>query len=290
MRHDASCPHGHSALRGHCGTPAHLSLVTSDRGRAVGAAICAPTRGALVRGKACHSVPVGTRPARLAFAGVALVVLFVVLASVYSYIPHHELPDDFDFYGEEITEARRTAVRELGAQLEAVEGRAQIEPLGLRGRIDSCAPGQDNFTRRDQYAYTCTLELVRLFPVREPARSEASRLGEALIEGDCPKGTTTDFALAEHRQLEDLPETGGDCTRGSQLVAPRIAGWFRVDSTPDELRSAATELPSPCSLRADEKLCEEAPLDLAAAARGAPRGAVYLAVVVARTTYHTVRW
>jgi hypothetical protein len=45
---------------------------------------------------------------------------------------------------------------------------------------------------------------VQLFPVRESARAEASRLGEALVDGSCAKGTTTDFALAEHRRLEDL--------------------------------------------------------------------------------------
>lgn len=224
------------------------------------------------------------------FALVALLLIAIALGGIYSWLPHHELPDDFDFHGEDTTEARQAAVEKFEAQLEAVERRAEIDHAGPSGRIDWCDPGQDNFERNDQYAYSCTIQLIQLFPVREPARAEASRLGEALIDGDCPNGTTTDLALAEQLHLEDLPETGGDCTLGSQLVAPRIIGWLRVKPTRAELQVAADRLPSPCALHQEPELCEETRLQLAAAVAAAPRGTAYLAIVSAGGSYHHVDW
>ena len=242
--------------------------------------------------KACHCGRVTTRRAQLGCAGLLLVALLLVTVvfGVYLSLPHHELPDDFDFHGEDITEARRAAVPELEAQLQSVEHRAGVEHVGPGGRTDWCEPGQDNFERSDAYAYTCTIELVQLFPVSEPARAGASHLGEALIEGDCPKGTTTDFALAEHRRLEDLDETGGDCVLGYQFDAPRITGWLRVEPSPDELSGAEVDLPSPCALHQDRALCQETRLDLAAVAEFAPRGTAYLAIVRARKNYYDLEW
>jgi hypothetical protein len=218
-------------------------------------------------------------------------LVVAVLFGIYQSLPHHELPDDFDFHGEDITRARRAAVSGLEGQLAAVERRGGIEHVGPTGRHDLCAAGQDNFEIRDAYAYSCTIELVWLFPVREPARAEASRLGEALIEGDCPKGTTTDFALAEYRRLEDLPETGGDCTLSFGLVAPRISGWLRVEASPAELGEAQFDLPYRCGLQASGlDICEETRLDLAAAAGASPRGTAYLAIVRASRSYYQVEW
>jgi hypothetical protein len=236
---------------------------------------------------------VGTRPVRLGWVFSALVALLLVaiaLGAFWSALPHHELPDDFDFHGQDITEARREAVQKFQAQLAAVERRIGIDHVGPTGRIDWCDPGHDNFERSDQYAYSCTIELVELIPVRDPARAEASRLGEALIDGDCPNGTTTDMALAEQLRLEDLPETGGDCTVGSQLVAPRISGWLRANPTRAELSDVAYRLPSPCALHEEPELCEEMQLQLAAAVAAAPRGTAYLAIVNAGGGYHNVDW
>jgi hypothetical protein len=236
---------------------------------------------------------VDTRRVRLGWVFSALVALLLVaiaLGAIYTWLPHHRLPDDFDFHGEDITEARREAVEKFQGQLEAVERGAKIDHVGPSGRIDWCDPGQDNFERNDQYAYSCTIELVELFPVREPARADASRLGEALIDGDCPNGTTTDLALAQHPHLEDLPETGGDCTFGSQLVAPRIVGWLRAKPTQAELSAAAFRLSSPCAQHQEPALCEETQLQLAAAVAAAPRDTAYLAIVRAGGSYHHVDW
>jgi hypothetical protein len=226
-------------------------------------------------------------------AGLVLVaaVLAAVIFGVYESLPHHNLPDNYDFHGEKITDARKGGVHQLEAQLKAVEGRSGTEHIGPTGRTDRCVAGQDNFEISDAYAYSCTIELVQLFPVREPVKAEASRLAEALIAGDCPKGTTTDFTLAEyHRRLEDLPESGGDCVPGYASVPPRITGWIRVDSTHEELRDAAFHLPTTCRLSSSWDFCEDKRLDLVTAVSAAPRGTPYVAVVVVRRDYYDVDW
>jgi hypothetical protein len=100
------------------------------------------------------------------------------------------------------------------------------------------------------------------------------------------------MALAKYRTLEELFDTGGDCTVGSQTAgAPRISGWFRVDAGPDDLTRAEVDLPSSCDLRTDgANLCEETPLDLAVASRGAPRGDAYIAIVHADDGYYNLDW
>ncbi len=221
----------------------------------------------------------------------AALTLGAVVFAIYMSLPHHELPDNYDFHGAKITEARRDGVHELEAQLEAVERRAGIKHVGPTGRTDRCTAGQDNFEINDAYAYSCTIELVQFFPVREPVRAEASRLGEALIAGDCPKGTTTDVTLAEYRRrLEDLPESGGDCAPGYDPVAPRITGWLPVDSSPEELRDASFHLPTPCALYSSWDFCEDKRVDLGTAVSAAPRGTPYVAVVRAEKSYYDVDW
>jgi hypothetical protein len=211
---------------------------------------------------------------------------------IYLSLPHHHLPDNFDFHGQTITEARRAGVARSVTRLAAFERRAGIRHIGTSGRSDWCEPGQDNFERSDAYAYSCRLEVVQLFPVRAPVRTEASRLGEALIDGVCPAGTTTDMALAKYHSLEELPDTGGDCTVGNQLAgAPRISGWFPVGASPDRLTQAEFALPPSCDRHTDGgHLCQETPLDLAAASRAAPRGAAYIAIVYADDGYYNVDW
>ena len=156
--------------------------------------------------------------------GVVVVVLVVVggcgLAAVVSQLPSGEHPD-VDFRNPEITAAREAVVPELEAELDAVEGRFAAERVGPRGRIDRCDAGQDNFTRQDRYAYSCRMQVVQLMPVDEPFEPNASRLGEALLEGDCPDGTETDRALAEPRlNVGQIDASSGDCTPGVSVGGP----------------------------------------------------------------------
>jgi hypothetical protein len=61
---------------------------------------------------------VGTRRVRLGCVGVAAgAVLLVAVAygAIFLSLPHHELPDTFDFHGEDITAARRVGVSRIEA-------------------------------------------------------------------------------------------------------------------------------------------------------------------------------
>jgi hypothetical protein len=166
--------------------------------------------------------------------GLAVVGLLIGSgAAIYSSLPHRELPDDFDFHGKEITAARGAAVIELRDRLDAFESRAKLDHVGARERSDRCSPGQDNFTRQDEYAYVCVLEIAQLVPVAEPFYSNASRLAEALVEGDCPGGTTAEQELAKHlaapEELND--ETDGLLRLHAQWLAdPQRLGAGRHDS------------------------------------------------------------
>ena len=211
-------------------------------------------------------------------------------AAIYSYLPHRELRDNFDFHGEEITTARTAAVVELRNQLDAFERRAGLDHVGARERSDRCSPGQDNFTRQDEYAYICVLEIAQLVPVVEPFYSNASRLAEALVEGDCPDGTTAKEELAKHLAApEELNETDGDCYDFTLVGWPFLGGWVKADATPDELGLARFNLPSTCGAL-ERGLCEESRLDLRAALAAAPPGTAYLAIVTARSDYYRVPW
>ena len=168
-----------------------------------------------------------------------------------------------------------------------MERRFGATPVGDRIRIDRCERGFDDFTRTDQHAYACRMELVELIPVDEPFRQEASRLGEALLEGDCPDGTDTDRALAEpFDHPRQLDSSTGDCTPGVRVPGPEIRNWVRAPPEVGEIELAENLLRPSCF----REFCEVGPLDFAAAVDAAPPGTAALAVVEAAETYYLVAW
>ena len=81
--------------------------------------------------------------------------------------------------------------------------------LDARRTASSCGPVRARSV--------CTLQIGELMPVREPFEAEAARLGEALLDGECPNGTDTDRALAEPvSHPRQLDASSGACpTRAS---------------------------------------------------------------------------
>jgi hypothetical protein len=221
--------------------------------------------------------------------GVVLVCLLVAgcgIVAAISKLPAGNHPE-VDFRNAEISAARAAIVPELDAQLEGMEGRYGAGPVGERIRIDRCERGFDNFEGKTQYAYMCRMAIVELIPVREPFRREASRLGEALLDGECDDGTDTDRALAEQfshpRQLDG---STGDCTPGYRVSGPEIRRWLSVASPSDEIELTERLLRPSCF----REFCEVGPLDLGAAVSAAPAHAAWLAVVQAEETYYLVGW
>ncbi len=149
----------------------------------------------------------------------AVLILFVggcgVVMLAASSLPSGELPE-VDFRSAEISADRAAIVPELEAQLDGVERRFGAEHVGPRWQFDRCEEGFDDFTRTDRYAYSCRMQIAQLMPVGEPFVRNASRLGEALLEGDCPGGTDTDRALAEpyHSRPGQIDSSTGDCASG----------------------------------------------------------------------------
>jgi hypothetical protein len=211
-----------------------------------------------------------------------------------SSLPSGELPENFDFRGREITAARRAMGPVLEAQLDGVERRSGFERVGPRGRLDTCEEGQDNFTRQDAHAYVCRIEIVQVLAVPKPFRKNASRLGEALLAGDCPDGTDTDRALAEpFHHVQDLDETSGDCTPGLyESEGVSLNGWLPAEPTQEQLERAKHDLPLTCYPWYARQFCEERILDLAKAVDAAPPDAAYLAIVTAGEfqNYYEVPW
>jgi hypothetical protein len=222
--------------------------------------------------------------------GVVVVVVLLLagcgIAAAVGRLPAGEHPS-VDFRSEEISAAREAVVPELEAQLDGMEGRFDATRIGDRVRVDRCEKGFDDFTRTDQYAYACRMALVELVPVREPFRQEASRLGEALLDGACPDGTDTDRALAEpFDSPRQLDSSRGDCTPGSSVSGPEIRDWLTVPPEPGEVELAEDLLRPSCF----REFCEVGPLDFAAAVDAAPPGTAALAVVQAQETYYLVAW
>jgi hypothetical protein len=172
-------------------------------------------------------------------------------------------------------------------QLDGMDRRFGATRVGDRIRIDRCERGFDDFTRSDQYAYACRMALVELIPVREPFDLEASRLGEALLEGDCRDGTDTDRALAEpFHHPRQLDSSTGDCTPGTRVPGPEIRGWVRVPPEVGEIELTENLLRPSCF----REFCKVDPVDLAAAVDAAPPGTAALAVVEASKAYYLVAW
>jgi hypothetical protein len=217
---------------------------------------------------------------------VALLVVGCGIARVYAELPAGEYPS-VDFENQEISAARAAIAPELEAQLEGMERRFGARPLGERIRIDRCERGFDNFEGTTQYAYSCRMTIAELIPVREPFKQEASRLGEALLEGECPDGTDTDRALPEQfSHPRQLDSSTGDCTPGYRVAGPEIRDWLSVAPTIDEIELAEQLLRPSCF----REYCDVGPLDLRAAVSGAPAEAAWLAVVQADETYYLVAW
>jgi hypothetical protein len=222
--------------------------------------------------------------------GIVLVTLLLLagcgLAKLYEELPAGSHPE-VDFRSPEIEGARDAVVPELEAQLEGMERRFGIGRVGDRMRVDYCEPGFDNFEGSTQYAYMCRMAIVELIPVREPFRQEASRLGEALLEGDCPDGTDTDRALAEpFDHPRQLDWSTGDCTPGIREPGPEIRDWVRLPPEAGEIELAENLLRPSCF----REFCEVSPLDFAADVDAAPPGTAALAVVQAAETYYLVAW
>jgi hypothetical protein len=222
--------------------------------------------------------------------GIAVVVLVLLagcgIAAAISELPSGEHPD-VDFRNREIGAARDAIVPELEDQLDQMERRFGAERVGDRIRIDRCERGFDDFTRTDQFAYACRMTLVELVPVREPFKEEASRLGEALLSGDCPDGTDTDRALAEpFTRVTQLDGSTGDCTPGLRIQGPEIRGWLSVPADADEIELEESILRPSCF----REFCEIGRLDLGASAAAAPHGTAALAVAQAEETYYLVAW
>jgi hypothetical protein len=218
--------------------------------------------------------------------GVLLLLGGCAMAKVYEELPAGTAPE-VDFRSPEIEAARAAVVPALETQLEGMERRYGATPVGDPIRIDRCEEGFDDFTRSDQYAFTCRMALVELVAVREPFRPEASRLGEALLEGDCPRGTDTDRALAEpFDHPRQLDSSTGDCTPGVRVPGPEVRDWVGVPSEAGEIELAESLLRPSCF----HEFCEVGPLDLAAAVKAAPPGTAALAVVEAAEPYYAVAW
>jgi hypothetical protein len=228
--------------------------------------------------------------------GVVFVILVLLagcgLASIYSRLPAGEHPD-VDFESAEISAARAAVVPELEAELDAVLERSGFRPVSDRARLDRCEAGHDDFTRQDRYAYSCRMEVRQIVEVPAPFPENASRLGEALVEGDCPDGTDTDRALRELTgDVLDLSSSRGDCTPGVSVGAPEIEGWLPAQPTADELERArlvrgGTER---CWASIEREHCDVQRLDLNAALAAASPDARALAILVARDGYHQVPW
>lgn len=224
--------------------------------------------------------------------GCGIVVLILLLlagcgvAAVVGRLPAGEHPD-VDFRNAEMSAARAAIVPELETQLEGMEGRFGATRVGDRIRVDRCERGFDDFTRTDQYAYVCRLALVELVAVRGPFREEASRLGEALLDGECPDGTDTDRALAEpFDHPRQLDSSTGDCTPGVLERGPEIRDWVGVPPHEGDIESAESGLEPSCF----REFCAVDPVDLASVLDAAPPGTAALAVVEAAETYYVVAW
>lgn len=219
---------------------------------------------------------------------VVLLVAGCGLAAVVSALPAGSHPD-VDFGNDEITQAAAPKRAELEAQLADVGRRFGAPHVGRPGTHEFCEQGRDNFTRQDRWTYVCSLRIAQVVPVREPFEENASRLGEALVGGDCPDGTDTDRRLAEpYDDPQDLNSSRGDCTPGISMGAPEILGWLPARPTTDELERAETLLTARCY--ASDPHCELVPLDLQAAVAAAPEDAAWLAVVVADDAYYAIPW
>ena len=82
----------------------------------------------------------------------------------------------------------------------------------------------------------------------EPFYANASRLAEALVEGDCPDGTEAEQELGKHLAApEELNKTDGDCFGGTLAGTPVISGWVRADATSDQRGLARFHLPATCA-------------------------------------------
>ena len=232
----------------------------------------------------------GCATAALTALAVVAGVVIVVLIWSYSAFRSKDPPADFDFRGSAVTEARRAAAAEIDAELDAVERRSGKEQVGPRGWIHRCQPGQYNFKVRSPYAYSCAMEVLQLFAIGKPSRVEAARLGEALIEGDCPRGTDTDLALREEPYLGYMEWSTGDCTQGertgSRFGPLVIHGW--MPARPNRYELKEPRLPAGCF--SSDRLCDETPLDLHTAAKAAPRDAAWVGIVVAFRSYYDVDW
>lgn len=231
----------------------------------------------------------------IGFVFVAVVALLFVAATVSALqsVPGSEHPD-VDFRGAEISSARRASIPLAEAQLDAVERRYGRKHVGPRGRHDRCEAGQSNFTRDDAHAYVCRMQILQVMPVAEPFEANASRLGEALLDGDCATGTDTDRTLAESfSDPRYLRSSTGDCHPGYHTPSPHIVVWLPVHASAERRRSATYLLPGPCRQRSyPREHCEEIRLDLRAAVAAAPPDAAYLAVVVAGWSdeYYEIEW
>ena len=215
------------------------------------------------------------------------------LSMVLSTFPSAEHPD-VDFRGGEISAARDAVVPELEGALATVVRRSGFEPLGPSGRRDRCEAGQDNFTRQDEYAYTCSMELRQLVAVPLPFDPNAVRLGEALVEGACPDRTDTDRAVADWdgSGLSSIRGSRGDCTPGTSVDAPEIERWVPARPSPEELERARSSLAfgDRCYRTFHREHCEARPLELEAAVAAVPENTTALAVLVARDSYYSVGW
>jgi len=224
---------------------------------------------------------------------VVLAIFAVVIVGAIQSLPSGDHPVA-DFEGEEIAAARRAAVPQVEAQLDAVERRYGREHVGPRGRYDRCEAGQSNFTREDAHAYVCRMQIVQVMPVGKPFKAQAALLGEALLEGACPGGTDTDRALARRfSDVRHLHSSTGDCEPGYHTPSPVIDGWLPARPSPDRLDLATYLLPGPCRVSSyPPEHCEELPLDLRAAVAAAPADAAYLAIVVAGWSeeYYEIDW
>jgi hypothetical protein len=225
--------------------------------------------------------------------GTIIVILLLLagcgLAKLSEELPAGQYPD-VDFESAEIDAARDAVVPKLEAQLAGMKRRFEAERVGDSTRIDFCEQGFDNFEGETQYAYMCRMALVELIPVREPFDHEASRLGEALLEGDCPDGTDTDRALAEpHDHPRQLDTSTGDCTPGYRDPAPEIRGWLAARPSEQDIELAEIPFRARCRTYGYEYArCDLGALRRAAAA--APDDAEWLALVAAEETYYLVAW
>jgi hypothetical protein len=163
--------------------------------------------------------------------------------------------------------------------------------VGPRWRVDRCEAGQDNFTREDQYAYSCRIRVVEPLPVRAPARAELSRLGEALLPGACPGGTNVDRELAERSgRPEQLLWVSGDCTPGQLAGGGELVKVLSAQPSAEDASLLEVYLgkcgPSPIA----REHCVAEPIDARSAAASAPSGTEWLAAVSAWDVYYLIPW